>query len=248
MAEETSQDRPAKVAVLWTGGKDSCLAMHEASQQGYEIDRLVTFVPPEGRFRAHPLEVMQLQAQALGLPHHTMEIGEPYGPAYQEAIASLGERWGIRTLVTGDMGEVDGHPNWIEECASSSGMRVFMPLWGRNDTGLLDHFISSGFRAIVSCVRNPWLIEGWLGRELDAEALAELSTLAERHGFDVCGEQGEYHTLVLDGPLFTKRISIDGFETKTEDNLSYIEIEKASLRAKRRRTPPAHGIDGEGTP
>jgi diphthine-ammonia ligase len=232
MTEHPPRDSSKVTAVLWTGGKDSCLALYEVSRQGYGINRLVTFVPRVARFRAHPLKVMQLQAQAMGLPHQTMEIEEPYGPAYQEAIATLGERWGIRTLVTGDMGEVDGHPNWIAECASASGMRVLMPLWGRNDAGLLDHFVSSGFRAIISCVRTPWLMEGWLGRELDTEALEELSTLAERHGFDVCGEQGEYHTLVLDGPPFAKRICIDGFETKTEDNLAYIEIEKVSLRDK----------------
>jgi diphthine-ammonia ligase len=232
MTEAPPHDSSRHTAVLWTGGKDSCLALYEASRRGYEIDRLVTFVPSEGRFRAHPLKVMQFQARALGLPHHTMQIEEPYGTAYQEAIATLGERWAILTLVTGDMGEVDGHPNWIEECAIASGMRVLSPLWGRNDAALLDYFISSGFRAIISCVRNPWLMEGWLGRELNAEALTELSALADDHGFDVCGEQGEYHTLVLDGPLFAKRISIDHSETKTGDNLAYIEVEKVSLRDK----------------
>jgi len=237
MIEYPNQDARHRAAVLWTGGKDSCLALYEATLQGFQVEQLITFVPGEGRFRAHPLEFLSLQAQALGLPHHTLEIREPYREAYQKAIAALRERWAIQTLVTGDIGEVDGHPNWMRECCAGLDIRVFTPLWGRGGIALLDRFLSCGFQAIFSCVRAPWLTPDWVGRELDAEAMAELSALAQGSGFDICGEQGEYHTLVLDGPPFEKRICIDGYQTKTDDDLAYVEFQQISLRDKQNRIP-----------
>jgi len=237
MTEYPTQDTRHGAAVLWTGGKDSSLALYEATLQGFQVERLITFVPTEGRFRAHPLEFLNLQAQALGLPHHTVKIKEPYREAYQEAIAALRERWAIQALVTGDMAEVDGHPNWIRECSADSGITVLTPLWGRGGIELLHRFLSYGFEAIFSCVKAPWLTPDWAGRELDAETLAELSALARDGGFDVCGEQGEYHTLVLDGPCFQKRICIDGYQTKTEADLTYVDFEGMCLRDKESSVP-----------
>jgi len=229
MIENSPQDTPGWAAVLWTGGKDSCLALYEAILQGFQVERLVTFAPAEAQFHAHPLAFLQLQAQALGLPHHVMEIAEPYETTYRNAISTLRQRWGIGALVTGDTGEVNGHPNWISQCCAGSHTTVLTPLWGRGGTALLNRVISEGFKAIFSCVRKPWLTPEWLGRELDPEAVAELSALARRRGFDVCGEQGEYHTLILDGPLFAQRICIDACQAKTDEDLSYIEIRELSL-------------------
>ncbi len=231
-------------AVLWTGGKDSSLALYEATLQGFKIERLITFVPSDGRFRAHPLEVLSLQAQALGLPHHTPEIKEPYREAYQEAIVALRKSWAVQTLVTGDIGEVEGHRNWIRERCVGSDVDVLTPLWDRGGIELLDRLLSCGFQAIFSCVKTPWLTPDWAGRELDAEAVAELSALAQDGHFDICGEQGEYHTLVLDGPCFRKRICMDGCQTKTEADLAYVEFQAVSLQDKETATPPIEAGGG----
>ncbi len=228
MTEVALEYTPQRAALLWTGGKDSCLALYEAKLLGYRIESLVTFVPRKGRFRAHPVDLMRLQAQALGLPHYTMEVREPFLPAYREAIAEMTEKYAIRTLVTGDTREVDGHPNWIRECAGSNPM-VLTPLWGRDATELLNCFISRGFRAIFSCVRTRWLAPEWVGRRLDTEAAAELTAQARRLGFDACGERGEYHTLVLDGPLFEKRIRIDACFTRMQEDFAYLQVREASL-------------------
>jgi diphthine-ammonia ligase len=218
-----------RAAVLWTGGKDSCLALHEAILQGLRIEHLITFAPSEARFHAHPLPVQQLQARALGLPYHVLEIQEPYETAYRKGISTLRHRWGVETLVTGDIGEVDGHPNWIRQCCAGSHTGVLTPLWARGAKELLDRLVSAGFTAIVSCVREPWLTPEWLGRKLDAAAVAELSLLACRRGFDVCGEQGEYHTLVLDGPLFAQGLCFDGCQKRCEENLWYLDFRGLSL-------------------
>src|SRR3989304_8470090 len=108
-------------AVLWTGGKDCSLALYEAKSLGHEVGSLVTFIPREPKFLAHPISFMKYQAEALKLPHYTMEINEPFKESYENAIHSLRERFGIDTLITGDISEVDGNPNWIRGCSKSSG-------------------------------------------------------------------------------------------------------------------------------
>jgi diphthine-ammonia ligase len=254
MTEHPTQDGADHAAVLWTGGKDSCLALYEARLRGYQVERLVTFVPSQGQFRAHPLEVMELQAQALALPHHTVEIREPYKAAYQEAIATLRERWATGTLVTGDMAEVDGHPNWIAECCAGSETSILTPLWGGDRMALLNRFISCGFKAVFSCVRTAWLAPEWVGRSLDGEATADLSVLAGDNGLDICGEQGEYHTLVLNGPLFEKRIRLDACSTVVDGDLAYLHVGKASLETpqhgthRKDRKPSAPGDGGADQP
>lgn len=216
-------------AVLWTGGKDSSLALHEAEATGYPVKHLVTFVPLGAEFLAHPLSVMKYQAEALGLPHHTLEITEPFKESYENAIRTLKVRFDINTLITGDIAEADGRPHWITECSISSRVEVLTPLWGCDRQELIEQLLSRKFQVIFSCVKKPWFTIEWLGRELNKNSLGELLTLSIETGLDVCGEQGEYHTLVLDGPLFKKRIRIDKYSKETRGPLMYLHIQEVSL-------------------
>ena len=90
-----------KAVVCWTGGKDSALALYEARLLGYEITQLVTFVPDEPNFLAHPLHLIKLQSEAIGIPHKEMTIREPYKESYEEAIQSLKAE--AAAIVTGDI-------------------------------------------------------------------------------------------------------------------------------------------------
>lgn len=219
-------------AVLWTGGKDSCLALFEAKQLGYDVRSLVTFVPTQPKFLAHPLSFMEYQSEALPLPHYTLKVNEPFKQSYRNAILSLREEHGIATLVTGDIAEVNGHPNWIRECCENLNVNVLTPLWGFDRCELIKKFLSCKFKAIFSCVKKPWFTMEWLAKELDCGVLEELLGLNAETGLDVCGEQGEYHTLTLDGPLFEKSISIDEYSKEAEGSLFYIRIQKVSLKDK----------------
>ena len=142
------------------------------------------------------------------------------------------ERLRISTLVTGDIAEVNGHPNWIRECSEYSGVKILTPLWGNDRHELIVKLLSYKFKVIFSCVKRPWFTMEWLGRELDKDSLEELLILNAETGLDVCGEQGEYHTLALDGPLFQKSIWIDKYSKKAKDSLMYVNIQKVSLRNK----------------
>lgn len=219
-------------AMLWTGGKDSALAMYEAAQAGYSIRCLVTFAPPEGDFLAHPLKAIKLQARALALPHYVLTIRAPFETSYEAALRRLKDEMGIDCVVTGDIAEVDGQPNWIRERCRSVGLDVHTPLWGRARHALLRQLLDSGFKILFSCVNTRWLDASWVGRALDGAALAELQIIRVQNGLDLCGEQGEYHTLAVDGPMFAQGLAIRTCSLRCADGLAYMAIDEMALADK----------------
>ena len=218
-----------KCAVLWTGGKDSALALYEVQRIGYDVVKLVTFAPISGKFLAHPLSFMACQAEALHVPHTVIEMKEPYKKSYEDAIYALKEKEKIDVLVTGDIAEVDGYPNWIKECSESARIEVLTPLWNLDRLTLANRLISNGFEVIFSCVKKPWFTADWIGKTLNADTLEQLKKLNQKTGLDICGENGEYHTLVLDGPPFKKRIQMGSHSTIQQDSLMYIDIHGLKL-------------------
>lgn len=215
--------------VLWTGGKDCALALHKAHKMGLNIRKLVTFAPTGAQFEAHSLELMRLQAEALELPHEVIAVSEPYKASYQKAMRVLQERDGIEVFVTGDIDEVDGYPNWIRECAEPLGLEVYTPLWKLDRLRLLNEYVDAGLQVMISCVKHPWFTPDWLGRVINAEVICELRAKQVETGLDLCGEKGEYHTMVLDGPLFSASIKLYGVETQTEGSVMYLRIAKMDL-------------------
>jgi len=223
----------SSVAVSWTGGKDSSLALYETERSGYRIDCLVTFAPSHERFLAHPLAFMRLQAQALGLPHRVITVEKPFERGYENAISSLKQERGIDALVTGDIGEIAGHPtNWMVDRSARCGIDLLRPLWHRNRLELLNRLLSLRFRIVFSCVKRTWFTEDWLGLELSRDLIERLCELSERTGLDICGEQGEYHTLVLDGPRFKKSIRMISYSKHQDDSTLYISPEDLQLTDK----------------
>src|SRR3989338_8118388 len=224
--------RVGNAAILWTGGKDSSLAFYKAKLAGFKIESLVTFIHRDSEFLAHPLKVMKYQAEAMSLPHYMLEIDEPFKKSYENAILYLKEKHGIGTLITGDIAEVDGYPNWIRECNEYSGVDVLTPLWGCDRIHLLNRLLAYNFRVIFSCVKKPHLTIDWLGMELNRSSLERLRVINAETGLDICGEEGEYHTLVVDGPPFKKSIHIDTHSKHAKGDLMYINIEKVTLHGK----------------
>jgi len=221
-----------KAVVLWTGGKDCNLALYEARKAGYEIVSLITFAAGHARFRAHPLHFIKQQARALGIPHVVVPVNEPYREGYEAAISGIKQEYKIQTIVTGDISEIHGNTNWITDRSKPSGVNVFLPLWHLEREQLLQQIIALNFKVIFSCVKEPWFTLDWLGRELNTAILEELKLMHTRQGLDICGEQGEYHTLVLDGPEYHSEIFIDSFSGQKEEGLMYMQIENISLKIK----------------
>lgn len=222
-----------KAAVLWTGGKDCCLALHEAHNMGYTITALVTFVPElNPGFLAHPLPLMALQAKALGLPHLQMVIGMPYKESYVKGIDELKVKHGVEVLITGDIDFINGAPNWIRECAKGTGVDVLTPLWQLPRGEILDKILARGLDVRISCVKTPLLSVEWLGRKLDRAAVDDLTRLDQENIVDACGENGEYHTMVVDGPVFSRRVVVEQFTVGSKDELRYMIVGSMSMAPK----------------
>ena len=210
-----------KAAVLWTGGKDSALAL-QVSLNLYDIRRLVCFVPADKRqFYAHPTELMELQARKIGMPIEFVPISEPYKQSYRQQIEAIKDT-GIEILITGDISTVDGMPNWIEEVAAGL-VEVHKPLWRLDRHAILDTLISNKFKVICSLAYKKHFQPTIAGRHFDAELIAELKQLP----IDVCGEQGEYHTWVLDAPFFKAPVQLEGTRIVEVAKYCYLTYKRA---------------------
>jgi diphthine-ammonia ligase len=196
-----------RAVVLWTGGKDSALALHEAEAAGLSVSALVTFAPPRARFRAHPLSVQRAQAKSLGLPHRVVRLRAPYRAGYRRAFERLRTE-GIRTVVTGDIDRIGNAESWIRSIAEPLGLRVRMPLWRRPRRELWARLHSLGFDVVVSYVDTARLPAAWVRRRLDPRSVRRLASSLQARGGDLAGENGEYHTWVLDAPRFRERLDV----------------------------------------
>ncbi|WP_429019928.1 hypothetical protein [Aeromonas allosaccharophila] len=212
----------SRIILLWSGGKDAMLALCHARDAGHQVVALATFAPPAPRFLAHPLPLVRLQAAALGLPHLLVTIEAPFEQSYETALSRLQQAWNLDGVVTGDIDSVGGAPNWIRERCQPLGLTVHTPLWQQSRQTLLADMLARGIVAHLSCVDTRVLAPEWAGRVLDATTLSELQQLAEREGFDACGEQGEYHTMVTDGPGFAAPLRLDDWRVARQDHLAYL--------------------------
>jgi len=220
------------VAVLWTGGKDSALAFYKAHLAGYKVVSLLTFVPKKADFLAHPIPFMKYQAEAIGIPHYEAVVEAPFEDSYEKAIRSFREKYKIDALITGDIAEVEGQPSWIRQRCIYNDIGVIMPLWDIDRCQAFAELLSHGFKVMISCIKKGCLTEEWLGKELDEKALDDLRKINSKTGLDVCGENGEYHTLVVDGPVFKKSLVIGNFSKHENNSLKYIRPCNITLMEK----------------
>ena len=189
------------VVVLWTGGKDSCLALYRCKEMGHEIKALATFVPENlSEFKAHPREIMLKQAEQLGLPIHFIQIEAPYKESYIEALKWIKDKLSASAVATGDIDLVAGLPNWIQECCEEAGLDCLRPLWRKSRGILMDEILRRKIRAKITWINHPSIPSHWINQEIDEALLKEMKELSRMTGIDLAGENGEYHTMVI-GPL-----------------------------------------------
>lgn len=183
--------------VLWTGGKDSCLALHLAREQQLNILALITFVPPsEIEFRAHPQSEIREQASRAGIDIHFIKIAEPYKKSYVEALKWIRDALGVSVVVTGDIDQVAGFPNWIEQCCVGLEIEVYRPLWQKPREWIMNELLARKIEARITLINHPSLPLEWLNRVIDETLLTEMRAVAASSGIDLAGENGEYHTMV----------------------------------------------------
>ena len=176
------------------------LALYRAIR-GLEVPCLLNMLSEDGSTsRSHGLSAELLKGQADAMDREIIRrpsTWRGYEEAFKKAVLELKGK-GITAGVFGDI-ELQEHRDWIERVCGDLQIEPTFPLWGAEREGLINEFISSGFRAIVVSSRAQILDDTWLGRELDWTFVQDLKDLGN---VDLCGELGEYHTFVFDGPLF----------------------------------------------
>ncbi|MGZ3988530.1 MAG: Dph6-related ATP pyrophosphatase [Flavisolibacter sp.] len=193
-----------KAFLNWSGGKDSALCLYRARQEGWEIGALVTTLNAStNRIAMHGVRRSLLEAQAalLGLPLYIIELPEqPAMEDYEKAIHQTNQvlkEKGFTHVVSGDL-FLEDLKAYREALYARDELACIFPLWKNDTKDLMGSFISSGFRAIVVCVNQSLIPETFCGRYLDASFVKDLPPTA-----DPCGENGEYHSFVFDGPVFS---------------------------------------------
>ena len=190
----------------WSGGKDSCFAYYRAIGEGYDISHLLNFISKEYRrvsFHGTEAKLIQLQAEAIGIPLLQKETtGSGYEQEFKDAVKSLIPD-GVTGMVFGDL-YLQEQKDWVERVCRDLDIEAIEPLWRHGTERILLEFIDAGFEATIVSAKAELLDEKWVGHRVDREFLSHLKDT----NIDICGENGEYHTFVTNGPIFRKKIKI----------------------------------------
>jgi uncharacterized protein (TIGR00290 family) len=214
------------ILFCWSGGKDSALALHTLLRQtDVRIAALLTTVT-EGydRISMHGVrrELLQRQAESLRLPLHEVFIppkcGNPLYEARMEEALLLYFQQGIRRVAFGDI-FLEDLRLYREENLSRVAMQALFPIWKRNTCELIREFHAAQFRSVAVCIDSKVLDPSFAGRELDASFFADLPA-----GVDPCGENGEFHTFVFDGPIFSRPVDFTLGEVVQRDSFIFRDL------------------------
>jgi uncharacterized protein (TIGR00290 family) len=221
-------DRSQEQTVLmsWSGGKDSCLALRELRKApDIRVEALLTTVTQDyDRISMHGVRrvLLEQQAASLGLPLHQIYISK--GATNEEYEAKTGEVFsiyhdrGIRSVAFGDLFLEDVRA-YRERLLTKHGMTGLYPIWGKDTSKLIRDFIEQGFKTILVCVNPAQLDSSFVGRVIDEQFLSDLPP-----GVDPCGENGEFHTFVFDGPMFQAPVSFSRGEVVCRDSFWFCDL------------------------
>lgn len=219
-----------KFIMSYSGGKDSALALSDMLKEGHICMGLLVMINKDmKRSWFHGIDEALLKdiGNALGLPLILCESdGEHYHLAMEKALKEEKAK-GAQACVFGDI-DILEHRTWCEDRAEQAGMKALFPLWQMKRESIVIRSIQEGFRSIIKCVNSQYLHSGCLGKELSIELLH----VYKKKEFDVCGENGEYHTICVDGPIFQQAVSYQVGEQLTFSNLKVIDIRKEETNEK----------------
>ena len=197
-----------KAISSWSGGKDSCFACYKAMQQGYDIKLLLNFVSRESRrgcFHGIESRLLKFQADLAGVPLVQREVSpdmQKYEAEFKTAVTEL-RGSDIGSMVFGDIYLLE-HESWIERVCGDLKIKALEPLWNNSPENIIAEFLKAGFKAIIVSCKADIMGQEFLGRYIDQDLVEEL----KKRGICPCGEKGEFHTLVVDGPIFSRPIKI----------------------------------------
>lgn len=211
-----------RYALMWSGGKDSALALDRVGKGGLEVARLVSFYDSTTRrvrFHATRVEMLEAQAAAVGIGLRAIPTTwAEMETKLRHELASLREG-GFTGVIFGDIHLADVRA-WYEDRVTAAGLEHVEPIWGEPPDLLLGEFISSGGRAVITCVDLAKLDEAWLGRVIDERFANDIGTT----GADPCGENGEYHSFAFAGPVFRRPLAWIAGERRLDSRFAQLDL------------------------
>jgi len=207
----------------WSGGKDSCLALYRAIQNGGNPHSLLTILCEDGvtsRSHALPKPLIEEQARNLGLqPVFRSASWQQYEVEFISALHEF-KKSGIEVGVFGDI-DVDSHREWVRRVCGVAGIVPVHPLWKRDRRELLEEFIALGFSAQIVVINEQKLDKRFLGKIIQAQTISEM----EEAGIDPSGELGEYHTVVTGGPIFSSKVEIKTVGQEHHEAYCFLKVD-----------------------
>jgi len=225
-----------RVAILFSGGKDSMLTVLKALEKNYEII-LVTFIPKNPHsylFHTSCLEFPKIQAKLLNLEIQEIEISGEKEKEMNETlnvISHLKKEKNIEAIGAGII-KSEYQRKKIEEIAKKLDLKIFFPLWGIECKTHWKELFDKKFKIIISKISTYGLPLNLLGKVIDEKIFKEIEEASIKHGFDLCFEGGEAETLVLDCQAFSHEIVIEDFEIEKDINSYVLKVRKFKLKRK----------------
>jgi len=197
-----------RAAALFSGGKDSVYATYIAQQQHFDVCGTLTIVPQRSdsyMFHVPNAGLASVVSGAMGLPSMTVEMSE--GEEELEVLGNAIGSLGVDAVITGAIAS-DYQTSGVNKVCEPLGVKVFSPLWRKEQSPLLKEIVGAGFEVVMVGVAAEGLDESWLGRRIDLGAVGDLEDMSARKRINISGEGGEFETIVLDGPNFRKKLEI----------------------------------------
>ena len=222
-----------RLAVLATGGKDSTLALFKVLNAGYEVKCLASMIPlreDSWMFHYPNIRLVDLFAEAVGIP---LVKAETAGVKEEEVedLKRLIARLDVDGIVSGAIAS-EYQKTRVEKICEELKLECISPLWHANPLDILKEIVELKFDVIITGVYAYGFGEEWLGRRIDNTAIKDLIKLNEKYGVSLVGEGGEYETLVLDSPLFKRRIKVVDAKKVWKGQIGYFSVQRAELENK----------------
>lgn len=211
-----------KFVMSYSCGKDSTLALHKMIEQGYTPVALLIMVNEKvdrSFFHGADYKILQAYSKALDLSLLiTPTEGENYHMAMEESLIKA-KSMGAEAACFGDI-DIEGNRKWAETRCKNTGLQSIFPLWNRNREENVYELIELGYQCLIKSINNTLLPKTLLGSYIDENAIEEMRV----HNIDICGENGEYHTLVINGPIFKHQIPYKTGEILDFGDFSVVDV------------------------
>jgi len=219
-----------KVAVLFSGGKDSTFSIYIARQYGWDVTHLVTLLPEKKdswMFHSINIHLVDKLAEAMSIPL-TKRITKGEKEDELEDLKKILSELDVDGVVSGAIAS-EYQRTRIEKVCYELGIKSFTPLWHKNQELILRDEVDACFKIVIVGVFAHGFNESWLGRSLDEKCIDDLVLLKKRYDINIAGEGGEFETLVLDCPLFKKKLVLDEVSKEWKRDSGVLQVKKAHL-------------------